>query len=165
MRLIHYSHSYITEVRDVMQCFGDGSRGDKPTGLWVSVEGPADWKAWCESEGFHVNRLRCPTEVVLQPEANLLHLRDADDLRTFHRKYRAGRSSACPRWEADFRIRWDRVANSYDGIVIAPYVWEMRLDRETPWYYGWDCASGCIWRSRAISELRPLPETVSVEAA
>lgn len=45
----------------------------------------------------------------------------------------------------------------YDGIVITPYVWSMRLDRSAFWYYGWDCASGCIWNASAVAELVPLP--------
>lgn len=26
----------------------------------------------------------------------------------------------------------------------------MRLDNRCTWYYGWDCASGCIWDKDAI---------------
>lgn len=33
-------------------------------------------------------------------------------------------------------IDWPQVAQHYDGIIIAPYCWEMRLDREAGWYYG-----------------------------
>lgn len=47
----------------------------------------------------------------------------------------------------------DRCSKSvYDG---APYQWECRLDRDTFWYYSWDCASACIWNLQAV---RPLVE-------
>jgi hypothetical protein len=46
-------------------------------------------------------------------------------------------------------IDWPRVAERFDGVIIAPYQWKHRL--ELMWYYGWDCASGCIWNARAVS--------------
>lgn len=36
----------------------------------------------------------------------------------------------------------------------APYQWRRRNERGFSWYYGWDCASGCIWRASAIREIR-----------
>lgn len=38
-----------------------------------------------------------------------------------------------------------RVAELFE---IAPYQWERRLAREFMWYYGWDLASGVIWRPK-----------------
>lgn len=49
------------------------------------------------------------------------------------------------------------MAHRYDGIIIAPYVWSLRLDIDFFWYYDWDCASGVIWNSAAVSNLIPLP--------
>lgn len=159
MRLIHYSDDYLTEIRDVEQGTGRAcKRGDKPNGLWVSVEGEDDWLSWCRSEYFVVEKLTHPTLVALNQDANILHLVGEPDLRSFHERY-----WCYPPWGRDdkfFRgdsIRWEEVAEKYDGIVIAPYVWSMRLDPVVKWYYGWDCASGCIWNSRAVAELVPLP--------
>ena len=54
-------------------------------------------------------------------------------------------------------IDWPKVAERYDGIIIAPYQWSRRLDGPM-WYYGWDCASGCVWRARAVLELKSMEE-------
>ena len=35
-----------------------------------------------------------------------------------------------------------------------------RLDMETRWYYGWDCASGCVWDASAVQSVEPLPDFV-----
>lgn len=160
MRLIHYSNCHLTEVRDADQCVGRSARrGDKPNGLWVSVEGEDDWLSWCLSERFAEDRITHPTEVVIGANASILHLKDESDLRHFHNEFWCH-----PPWsdrkEELFRgdaIRWHEVASLYDGIIIAPYIYSMRTDDEVKWYYGWDCASGCIWNSRAVAELVPLP--------
>lgn len=52
-------------------------------------------------------------------------------------------------------LDWAAIGKLYDGIIIAPYLWERRLNGGAMWYYGWDCASGCIWNPRAISEVNP----------
>lgn len=52
-------------------------------------------------------------------------------------------------------IDWRRVAESYQGIVIAPYVWARRHHLASGWYYAWDCASGCIWDSAAVAAIMP----------
>ena len=73
---------------------------------------------------------------------------------------------ADPSWRSDHLrdygcIDWRLVAEEWQGIVIAPYLWERRFDSDARWYYSWDCASGCIWDHRAIAaieligELRP----------
>jgi hypothetical protein len=63
-----------------------------------------------------------------------------------------------------FEIEWRKVAERFDGIIIAPYIWQRRLDLESSWYYSWDCASGCIWNASAVREIVPMYESL-VEAA
>src|SRR5262245_25975253 len=90
MRLIHYSDKYITEVRSASQErdeHGRGNRGDKPHGLWVSVEGEDDWMAWCKGEDFRLHMLTHPTEVVLRDTANVLRIQGGDALQAFHHEY------------------------------------------------------------------------------
>jgi hypothetical protein len=63
-------------------------------------------------------------------------------------------------------INWRRVARKYHGIVIAPYLRELRFDEAVWWYYGWDCASGCIWNRKAIAgveELAPAESGLDAE--
>ncbi len=54
----------------------------------------------------------------------------------------------------------DQVAKLYQGIIIAPYCYSIRLDNDCFWYYPWDCASGCIWDATAIAALVPVQDTV-----
>lgn len=160
MRLIHYSASPLIEVHSVSQGVGKGAtRGTKPNGLWVSVEGDDDWPSWCRSENFALNSLANETEVVLRPDAQVLIVSGGDDLRAFHDAYATTHPMFDEGWSSYAKrkvIDWKRVADEHSGVIIAPYVWEWRLDLNLNWYSGWDCASGCIWDHTAISELRPL---------
>ena len=123
----------------------------KPKGFWYEVDG--DWRRWCEDErmewgkGF-LHRVDMGDERMLLIET-VAELDDFDD--EYHeQKYIAKPSYGIgPYWTCN-GIRWDRVAAEYDGIEIAPYQWERRLDGHL-WYYGWDCASGVIWRPQGVN--------------
>jgi hypothetical protein len=127
---------------------------DKPRGLWVSVDGEDDWKSWCENESFDLDGLKHAHRVVLTEDANVLHIADAQQFLGFVEQY----SVPDPTWEERLNIPnydyvaidWIKVADEYDGIIIAPYRWEFRLS--FMWYYGWDCASGCIWNLKVIKD-------------
>jgi len=113
----------------------------KPIGFWYSVDG--DWERWCESEQPDWLKGRYVHEVKLGEEDMVL-IRDTLSLDLFHEKYFKG-----DRWTGG--IDWPSVAAEFDGIEIAPYQWGRRLDGNcSRWYYGWDCASGCIWRPRGV---------------
>ena len=150
MRLLHYSDQPLLSVHSVEQVGGMAERGNKPNGLWVSVEGEDDWKSWCESEDFSTNSMNAVTEVVLAENSNVLVIETSAALLAFHDEFRA--LSDPPRFSS---IRWPDVAAMYDGIIIAPYRWDHRLDGvASNWYYSWDCASGCLWNARAIYALK-----------
>ena len=51
-------------------------------------------------------------------------------------------------------IDWKKVKSKYQGIIIAPYQWSCRLNLDSNWYYGWDCASGCIWDLDCIKDFK-----------
>lgn len=53
-----------------------------------------------------------------------------------------------------YEIDWKKVTEEYQGIIISPYIWQRRLAPHTMWYYGWDVASGCIWDTDAIEEVK-----------
>ena len=115
-----------------------GSGCYKPKGFWYQVDG--DWLRWCEAEDFghgsHVHSLDLNDCTVLLIDT----LRKLDNFhRRFSRIKRPGRY-AIP------EINWGKLSSLYDGLEIAPYRWERRL--EFSWYYGWDCASGVIWRPK-----------------
>jgi len=116
----------------------------KPNGLWYGLG--RSWFEWTESEHFHewighVYRLH------LDRSAMLL-LRTVGDLDAFTERYRSAD------WRGRYTINWRAVALAYDGIEIAPYQWERRM--ELSWYYSWDVASGCIWRANAVKEVEVL---------
>ena len=122
----------------------------KPRGLWFSVG--SDWQRWCLAENFSLDRLRHLHEVTLLASARLLTLRDPLDLDAFSERYgrawpftrQSGRGAA--------NIDWRAVSYEYDAIEIAPYQWSRRF--ALSWYYGWDCASGCVWNAEAIESIR-----------
>lgn len=152
LRLKHYSDAPVEFRREpVIQ---DGFRFDKPRGFWVSVEGEDDWKTWCEAEEFGLGRLAVEHDVTLTVDANVLLIDSLDALREFADKWKVERG--------DYRdgIQWAVLEHFYDGIIIAPYQWGARLDPDTSFYYGWDCASGCIWNSDAIESITPVREVV-----
>ena len=169
MRLLHYSDAPVTfdrgRVYDQNRLRGAG----KPVGLWVSVEGPDDWKSWCESEKFHLSGLAVAHEVTLTDDANLITITTGRELDEFHKKWTeeddfnrrmAARRPPDNPLEAQFRfnqwpIPWGKVAAEFDGILIPTYLWSHRLDGPL-WYCGWDCASGCIWNLSAVASFEPV---------
>jgi hypothetical protein len=119
----------------------------------VSVDGPDDWRAWCEAERFNLQNLLFKININLHPDANILHLQSSADLLIFTDGYGAKESQVNSIMKSHslgrtFHIDWPQVAREYDGIIIAPYQWPMRM--ELMWYYPWDCASGCIWNMDAV---------------
>jgi hypothetical protein len=134
----------------------------KPEGLWLSVEGDGDgWSDWCKSERFHLDDLAVAHQIELADDAVILRLSSPDEIDLFTVTYSMS-PERCYWLTAPERIGyyidWRRVATEYQGIIIAPYVWERRLTLHTHWYYGWDCASGCIWDSAAVRSVEVLAE-------
>jgi hypothetical protein len=82
------------------------------------------------------------------PAAKVLHLKTPVEILEFQETY----CVAHPIMRSP-GIDWGRVAEQYHGIVIAPYQWSLRLD--LMWYYGWDCASGCIWDTWIVERVEP----------
>jgi hypothetical protein len=160
--LSHYSAEPLGELRSVpeqtpMSPSLGWSFGDKPRGLWVSVDGHDDWAEWCISNGWHLEGLEHRHVIVLKEPSNLLWLTDPGAIRTFQEHFSAddtgfGFPSYHLRAMSMFHvIDWSRVAAQYAGIVIAPY--QPRLRYDLMWYYFWDCASGCIWDTSIIARI------------
>lgn len=134
----------------------------KPRGLWVSVKGEYDWPTWCEENEFSTSGgIHVEHEVILMPDANVLHISTEEELKEFTLAFGTPHIWAgSVRLGDQYVIDWRQVAAQYDGIIISPYLY--RWDQEwMMWYYGWDCASGCIWNLSAIasvSVLTPIKE-------
>jgi hypothetical protein len=145
--LLHYSAEPISFDRS--RAPGYAAPG-KPPGFWFSVEGSDDWPAFCEGAEWGLERLAVAYEVVLAPNANVLRVTDATGFDEFEWKYAPSLAQFSALWP------WTKLLADFDGVIIAPYQWERRL--ESMWYYGWDCASGVIWNLDAIAELRLVQE-------
>ena len=125
----------------------------KPTGLWYACGG--DWISWMSREMPHwleegkylydvspkYSRVGLTNFKWGTYAGGVLALSSAEDVLRFGEIFGTGRWS----------VGWAEVAQIWDGIEICPYFWEIR---NLMWYYGWDVASGCIWRPSGLS--RPL---------
>jgi hypothetical protein len=155
MRLIHHDKNVVLFDPDRIYPITDRFTYFKPNGLWVSDEDNYGWSHWCNSEQWGTQTLNYEHLVELYPDNNILFISTVEDLDKFHEEFKtrlgnwAGFGDQRDQW-----LDWTRVYNLWQGIIITPYFWERRLDYM--WYYGWDCASGCIWDLRAIRTFRPL---------
>ena len=159
-RLIHYSESPLSGVNSVVQT---DQFGFKPDGLWVSCEGDDDWESWCREEDFRLDRLSIRTEIILKPDNNILWISDAAGIDDLTRQYH---KPGVEQYFLSLKMGWRDIAAQHQGLIISPYQWSCRLG-EAGWYYGWDCASGCIWDADAISDVQPLdaaPERKEIES-
>lgn len=147
MRLLHYTAAPF-QFDPTRTYDSDRSGFLKPGGLWVSVEGEDDWPSWCKDNEFAGDGLAHCTEIILKSDANIPHLRAAQDVLAFQWCFQL------PYSLGTHDIDWPRVNRMYHGVIIAPYVHSLRLD--SLWYYGWDCASGVIWNLDAIERTVPL---------
>ena len=143
MDLVHYSAIPLKFNRRRKY---EASGSYKPNGFWVSVRGDDDWEWWCRSEDFHIDSLQCTHTVVLRPDANILFISTQCGMEDFQHRYAVNIRSL-------FAIAWEQVRKKYDGLIISPYRWSYRLNPDFMWYYGWDCASGCIWNLDAVESV------------
>jgi hypothetical protein len=158
-RLIHFSNHVITEVHGNHNSPGNW----KPKGFWVSVEGNGDgWSDWCRDNEWGTDRLANAHEVTLADSANILWIRSVEELDAFAEQWKIQPDWNDPiqrKWHhLETKIDWEAVAHRWRGIIITPHLWERRLDGGAFWYYGWDCASGCIWDPAAIASIQLLQE-------
>lgn len=166
---IHYSSSsdeIVMETRYQQMAAGKNDISFfKPRGLWITPEYAAqNWFDWCMGEDFRKAELNFIHDVKIKPNANLLRLENVPDLDQFTKQY--GYSLMAEHYTTELTkhsdymrsrrdaIRWDTVAEKYDGILIPNYIWERRLYHGTEWYYAWDCACGCIWNSSAVESIK-----------
>ncbi len=146
----------------------------KPNGLWFDVN--ESWKRWCEVTQFHLEDLRYRHIVTIRDASRILFLRNAkdidrftraygrnlsghiqllqstEDINTFMRQYGQDLFGDIQRQFSNY-IMWQEVAGKYSGIIVDPYSRARSLTYL--WYYGWNCAGGCIWDTRAIRLGKP----------
>jgi hypothetical protein len=152
LQLSHFAKEPLGEIRSTEQKWRSDYRScyEKPKGLWVSVDGEDDWPSWCASADFEIGGTR--HRVLISNWSRLLILKSSSDLRQFTKFY--GRQDET-RYHDNY-IEWPAVAAAHGGVIIAPYCWDQRLNLD--WYYGWDCASGCIWDASVIARVEEIRE-------
>lgn len=125
--------------------------GPKPDGLWYCVGfGWLDFTTRDFQSFYTVGNRVYPFEISLDG-LNVLKITNYEELVAFEKAY-----SAPPQFKFrdNFDINWVKVAESYDGIEIAPYLYEARYEHR--WYQGWDVASGCIWNTAGLKSKKLL---------
>lgn len=127
---------------------------EKPKGFWITDDSDCCWKSWCEGEDFNTGGLKFCHEVVMD-ESSILFIHTVDELDKFTRQYSVASVLQALLSRSAPAINWPVVAKKYKGIIITPYLHTRRMSHESSWYYGWDCASGCIWDVSAITDIRP----------
>lgn len=121
----------------------------KPTGLWVTVDGEDDWRTWCIGESFSLGRLAERWTLRLRSDARILWATCCSDILALGQKYQKPNDGEAWRWG----LCWSSLAQDYQGLLIIPYQWSLRLSEQANWYYSWDCSSGCIWDPAAIESV------------
>jgi hypothetical protein len=146
----------------------------KPNGLWFDVNG--SWKRWCEAVQFRPEDLRCRHTVTILDASRVLFLRNEKDIDVFMRQYGHDISgniqplqssedldAFARQYGSDLfadilgqfsnYIMWGEVVEKHSGIIIDPYF--RARSRTYLWYYGWNCAGGCIWDTSVVRLGKP----------
>lgn len=149
MKLFHYSKEPLEQIVSKHQYTNQREKHGwlKPYGLWVSVG--IEWSRWCKMEHFMLDHLRYCYQIFLKPDHNVLCLKTYTDIVDFNKKWRDPSRSYFT-GNLGSIINWGLLSGSYDGLIISPYDYRARFD--FLWYYGWDCASGCIWNKKSIEK-------------
>ncbi len=154
MKLIHYSSEPLKIVTDVEK---QRRWRSKPQGLWLSVDD--SWLQWYKENwrkvpGGDAKKYKYATQIILHEDANIKWIKNSFHLRFFGKKYRDWSSTNAGPFQAT--VDWERVSKDFDGIII-PQRLSPIVRRDFGWYFDWQDPVGCIWRSRVIKELKPLP--------
>lgn len=163
MILSHFSEEPLKFDSTKEYVFNPQQNFFKPVGLWLSDESSDyGWKKWCSDQEFALHGLKHETKFKVNLE-NILILDTPKKILDFNKKYQFNPFKRLNQGRRIINyINWEEVQKNYSGIIITPYQWTLRLDMKVFWYYGWDCASGCIWdlskltkinRARHIGEL------------
>lgn len=127
----------------------------KPTGFWVSDDDEYGWRNWCHNECFRPENLELAYEITLVENHHVRIIKTSEEIKQWTRYYSRLNLHR-------FSLDWLAMRQEWDGLIITPYHWEIRLDPDHAWYYGWDCASGCIWNPAAIRSFDTCQNKVTV---
>lgn len=129
------------------------ARGPKPNGLWYCVGfGWLDFTTSDFQDFYTIGNRVYAFEISLEG-LNVLKITSYEELVKFEEIYLAPSENEYMK-DKKFDIDWSKVAENYDGIEIAPYIYKARMGHM--WYYGWDVASGCIWNTTNLKSKKIL---------
>lgn len=153
MKLTHFSQDPF--AFDPLRKYSDDAAIGKPNGLWLSDERETQdgWSEWCKQNEFGVERLNHRTEFLCDI-SNWVVISNYVGIEGFNRTY--GCEAEWSRVLGATEINWKKVRKEFSGILISPYLHSCRLNPAYFWYYGWDCASACVWDLSTIKWVRYL---------
>jgi hypothetical protein len=170
MAYYHWAQNPVTLQRMTYPQMGH----PKPNGFWFDVNG--SWKRWCDAVQFGPEALHFRHTVTILDTSRILILKDAKDIDLFTRRFGHDLTGHIMPLQSHeeldqftgqygkdlFKdilgqftnyIMWGEVTKEYSGIIISPY---SRARSQTYlWYYGWNCAGGCIWDTDIIELGKP----------
>ena len=124
--------------------------------MWYSCGN--SWLEWCLAESFGFGPFVYELELDTSRIKFITGLKEFDE---FSDEYGMEREEffGLPKttWASHREydcINWPKVeSDGFTGIEINPYLWARRLEGGM-WYYGWDCASGCVWDANAVKSVK-----------
>ena len=157
-KLYHYSKQKLELDRNRVYDQSIRTLISNPVGFWVSPDCDEGWEAYLKREEVDLEDLAYKTEIILNVPANIKIIDTMDKLQEFADKYKSlpefyrgvkddGLRATILKDGNNLVPDWGNVAKDYSGIMIIPFRDDCCKDfySNTTWYYGWDCASGCIW--------------------
>jgi hypothetical protein len=182
-KLFHYSKKHIKGLQPRRYLYDPYRELLKPEGLWISVEDFDEDRNWfdfwfnaTQDDPAINSKLKYKHQITLHPEAKILYISNATEFDNFEERFMRvdvgisigveenGRKKLQIHQKpyGYYTIDWFKVVRNFPGIIIAPYLWERRnsngFNWDSCWYYGWDCASGCIWDLRCIESFEMVQE-------
>ncbi len=126
----------------------------KPAGMWLSDDSDYGWPKWCEEQEFNLEGLTIKKTFEITDISKILVLDTDEKIIAFNKKY----TISFPDYDSKLfkflaYLDWKRISKEYAGVLISPYSWELRLAPGFMWYYGWDCASACVWDLSVLKEI------------
>jgi hypothetical protein len=153
----HYTHEGIREI-DLTRTYQQNPERhfyNKPCGLWLSVQSPRDWEAFCLHNKLKTERLKNKFKISLKDNANILCLENEYLLGRFQQDYSRGIQVSDLKAPL-VQIDWARVIEDHQGIILPVYPEWDNDNMIMMWTKTWDCTSGCIWDLGAVKEVQLL---------
>ena len=118
----------------------------KPRGFWYGIDN--SWIDWCSSEMPEwITDFKYEVEL---DDTNIKKLLTVEDMLKFNREYVIKDKN----FNFNMHIDWIRLKNEgWKGIEIPNYFYQLRMNSDFFWYYGWDVACGCVWDTNIITKI------------